>query len=129
MKLSSAGLDLIKEFEGYHERQPDGSAKAYRCPANVLTIGWGCTEGVKEGMTVTAEQATAMLATEMAKHEAAVERLVKVPLTQGQFDAVFLAVGAHLAKRALPNQLEGLKVLHAQALALQQGAWRRACVA
>lgn len=88
MKLSTAGLDLIKEFEGYHTRQPDGSAKAYLCPAGVWTIGWGCTEGVKEGMTVTAEQATAMLATEMAKHEAAVERLVKVPLTQGQFDAL-----------------------------------------
>ena len=88
MKLSSAGLDLIKEFEGYHEKQPDGSAKAYRCPAGVLTIGWGCTEGVTEGMVVTAEQATTMLAAEMAKHESAVERLVKVPLSQGQFDAL-----------------------------------------
>lgn len=88
MKLSTAGLDLIKEFEGYHEKQPDGSAKAYRCPAGVWTIGWGCTEGVREGQVVTAEQATVMLATEMAKHEAAVERLVTVPLTQGQFDAL-----------------------------------------
>lgn len=88
MKLSTQGLDLIKEFEGYHEKQADGSAKAYRCPAGVWTIGWGCTEGVTEGMIVTAEQATAMLAAEMGKHETAVERLVKVPLTQGQFDAL-----------------------------------------
>lgn len=102
MKLSAAGLDLIKEFEGYHDTPddlrkkgkpvpdgvPEGGCVAYRCPANVLTIGWGCTEGVTEGMVVTAEQATAMLATEMAKHERAVERLVTVPLTQGQFDAL-----------------------------------------
>jgi len=88
MKLSSTGLDLIKEFEGYHEKQADGSAKAYLCPAGVLTIGWGCTEGVTEGMVVTADQATAMLAAEMAKHEAAVTRLVTVPLTQGQYDAL-----------------------------------------
>lgn len=102
MKLSTAGLDLIKEFEGYHDTPadlrkkgkpvpdgiPEGGCVAYRCPANVVTLGWGCTEGVTEGMIVSAEQATAMLAAEMEKHEAAVKRLVKVPLTQGQFDAL-----------------------------------------
>lgn len=102
MKLSTAGLDLIKEFEGYHDTPadlrkkgkpvpdgiPEGGCVAYRCPANVVTLGWGCTEGVTEGMIVSAEQATAMLATEMAKHEAAVDRLVKVTLTQGQYDAL-----------------------------------------
>lgn len=88
MKLSSAGLELIIEFEGLHEKMPDGRYKAYRCPAGVWTIYAGCTEGVAEGMIVTEAEGKAMLATEMAKHEAAVERLVKVPLTQGQFDAL-----------------------------------------
>lgn len=41
---------LIKQFEGC-------SLKAYRCPAKVLTIGWGQTHGVKEGMLWTQEQA------------------------------------------------------------------------
>ena len=27
--------------------------KAYRCPAHILTIGWGQTKGVKEGMVWT----------------------------------------------------------------------------
>jgi lysozyme len=41
---------LIKQFEGC-------SLKAYRCPAKILTIGWGQTHGVKEGMIWTQEQA------------------------------------------------------------------------
>lgn len=41
---------LIKQFEGC-------SLKAYFCPAKVLTIGWGNTHGVKEGMLWTQEQA------------------------------------------------------------------------
>jgi lysozyme len=41
---------LIKQFEGC-------SLKAYRCPAKVLTIGFGSTHNVKEGMIWTQEQA------------------------------------------------------------------------
>ena len=29
MKLSAAGFDLIRSFEGYHTALPDGSCKAY----------------------------------------------------------------------------------------------------
>jgi len=88
MKLSTQGLDLIIEFEGLHEKMPDGRYKAYRCPAGVWTIYAGCTEGVSEGMIVTEAEGKAMLATEMEKHAAAVQRLVTVPLTQGQYDAL-----------------------------------------
>lgn len=34
--ISAKGIALIKVFEGF-------SAKAYRCPANVPTIGYGTT--------------------------------------------------------------------------------------
>lgn len=88
MNISEEGLDLIKELEGYHERQPDGTCKAYRCPAGVWTIGWGCTEGVQPSSHWTVEQATSALMREIAKHEAAVNRLVKVSLYQSQFDAL-----------------------------------------
>lgn len=89
MKISKRGLDeLIKPFEGYHAKQADGSCKAYRCPAGVWTCGWGCTEDVNQHTQWTKDEAEAALAREMAKHEANVERLVKVPLTQGQFDAL-----------------------------------------
>jgi lysozyme len=88
MKLSSAGLDLICSFEGYHKALPDGRCIAYRCPAGVLTLGWGCTEGVREGMIWTREEAQVALRRELAKFEAGVIRLTTVPLNQNQFDAL-----------------------------------------
>lgn len=86
--LGPEGLALIKEFEGYHKAQPDGSCVAYLCPAGVPTIGWGCTEGVKLGMRWTREEAEAGLLRELAKAQAAVVRLVTVPINQQQFDAL-----------------------------------------
>lgn len=87
MKTSDKGLALIKEFEGF-------SAKPYRCPAGVPTIGYGATyypDGRRVTMQdrpVTEADATAMLRSMLASYEAGVSRYVQVPLTQGQFDAL-----------------------------------------
>lgn len=84
MKLSQRGIDLIKQFEGY-------SSKAYPDPATggaPWTIGYGTTKGVKPGMVITAEQAEKMLRDDVAKFESGVSALLKVPTTQGQFDAM-----------------------------------------
>jgi len=88
LKLSAEGLRLIKSFEGYHTKLKDGRCTAYRCPANVWTIGYGCTEGVKPGMIWTEEEAEAALDRELDRFEAAVNRLVTVPLNQNEFDAL-----------------------------------------
>lgn len=88
MNISDDGLRLIKSFEGYHTRQADGSCVAYLCPAKVPTIGWGCTEGVTLGMRWTEAEATEGLRREIAKHEAAVTRLVTVEINQNEFDAL-----------------------------------------
>lgn len=88
MRISDEGLRLIKSFEGYHTRQPDGSCVAYLCPAGVATIGWGCTEGVTLGMRWTEAEATEGLRREIAKHEAAVNRLVTVDINQNERDAL-----------------------------------------
>ncbi|MEQ1697388.1 MAG: lysozyme [Hyphomicrobiaceae bacterium] len=87
-RLSERGLDLIKAFEGCLKKRPDGTLEAYKCPAGVWTIGWGCTEGVRQGMIITRDEATAMLARELGHFEIVVGRLVTVPLTQGEFDAL-----------------------------------------
>lgn len=50
MKINEKGLDIIKYFEGCR-------LSAYRCPAGVLTIGYGHTRGVKQGDKITQEQA------------------------------------------------------------------------
>lgn len=81
MHISETGLALIRQFEGLR-------LSAYRCPAGIPTIGYGSTAGVKMGQSITAERAEQLLREDVRQFEAAVSRLVKVPLTQGQFDAL-----------------------------------------
>ena len=88
MRLSDKGLDLIKAQEGYHTKQADGGCKAYLCPAGKWSIAWGSTVGVGPLTQWTKLEAEEHLRDEMRTHERDVERIVKVPLTQGQFDAL-----------------------------------------
>lgn len=88
MKISDEGLRLIKSFEGYHTKQPNGSCKAYLCPANVWTCGWGATVGVGPHTHWTEVEAENRLQEELVKFEAAVLKHAKVPLNQNQFDAL-----------------------------------------
>lgn len=82
MNISQKGIDLIKNFEGCR-------LTAYKCPAGVLTIGYGHTGAdVKEGQTITQEQAEKLLRSDLVVHCNNVSGLVKVPLNQNQFDAL-----------------------------------------
>lgn len=81
MRTSEKGLALIRQFEGLRLR-------AYRDAVNVPTIGYGHTAGVKMGQEITRERAEELLLAEVERFEGYVERLVTVPLTQGQFDAL-----------------------------------------
>ena len=81
MNISQEGLALIKKFEGCE-------LKAYRCPANVLTIGYGVTKGVTEDMEITQQEADEMLNEEIPEYEEYINNMVKVPLEQYQFDAL-----------------------------------------
>lgn len=81
MKISSAGLELIQEFEGLRQ-------KAYLDAVGVPTIGFGHTKGVKMGQSITYAQAVDYLREDVEDAENAVDRLVKAPLSQNQFDAL-----------------------------------------
>jgi lysozyme len=87
LHISKAGLNLIKSFEGLF-------LTAYYCPAGVLTIGYGHTnmDGVEprvvKGLKITEEQALDILRRSLVGYENAVKRLVKVRLTQSEFDAL-----------------------------------------
>ena len=82
MKTSQQGLELIKRFEGFSE-------KPYLCPAKVWTIGYGSTHGIsKNTPPVTKEQAEELLRRDLREFEHDINEAVKVPLTQGQFDAL-----------------------------------------
>lgn len=93
MHISEAGLALIRQFEGLRLR-------AYLCPAGIPTIGYGSTAGVKLGQSITAERAEQLLREDVRQFEAAVSRLVKVPLTQGQHDAL-VSFAFNLGAKAL----------------------------
>ena len=87
MQMSQGGIDnLLKTFEGC-------KLKAYRCPANVCTIGYGHTSAagapmVNDGMTITQAQADEILRRDLIKYERSVQDLIKVELTQNQFDVL-----------------------------------------
>lgn len=83
MQLSARGLELLKTSEGFR-------GHAYLDANGLATIGYGhrllhpesFPEGIDEVM------AGEILVSDVRDAERAVERMVKVPLTQGQFDAL-----------------------------------------
>lgn len=81
MKTSQKGIDLIKEFEGFR-------SKAYLCPGGIWTIGYGHTKGVRPNDIVTQRQAEDLLRKDLIECESAVNNLIKVNITQNQFDAL-----------------------------------------
>mgnify|MGYP003645761967 FL=1 len=81
MNISQEGIALIKKFEGCE-------LKAYQDSVGVWTIGYGHTKEVKEGDEINQEHAEFMLTEEMPEYEGYINKMVKVPLKQCQFDAL-----------------------------------------
>ncbi|HXI87613.1 MAG TPA: lysozyme [Parvularculaceae bacterium] len=82
MKISEAGVDLIKRFEGKE-------LAAYQDIAGIWTIGYGHTgPDVKPGMKISDAEADDLLRKDLKPREDAVGRLVKTPLNQNEFDAL-----------------------------------------
>ena len=86
MKTSEEGKDLIKLFEGCR-------LKAYRCSADVPTIGFGNTfyeDGAKVQMgdTITLERAKELFELLLPKYERIVNRRLKIEVSQNKFDAL-----------------------------------------
>jgi lysozyme len=88
--LSSAGANLIKHFESCMKNCGPDRYTTYRCPAGVVTIGWGTTDKRKfnAGDVWTRAQCDAAFLEDMRIYESDVKRLVKVKLTQWQYDAL-----------------------------------------
>ncbi len=81
LSLTLAGLYAVAKFEGFEPQ-------AYIPVAgDVPTIGFGHTEGVQMGQTITKEAALTLLREDVRTAEDAVRSCVKVPLTQGEMNA------------------------------------------
>lgn len=82
MKISENGLNLIKDFEGL-------KLKAYKDAVGVWTWGYGSTgPHVTPNKTGTKEEAEDLLKEDVSRFEKGVNDLIKVPLTQNQFDSL-----------------------------------------
>jgi lysozyme len=108
--ISIQCLNLVKHFEGLY-------LSAYKCPAGIWTIGYGHTGiehndgSVCAGRMVTRDQADELLSIDLGKCVAGVRRLVRVPLSQGQVDALvsfaFNAGLGNLERSTLLRKLNG----------------------
>ena len=80
-------INMIKMFEGFR-------AKPYKCPAGVPTIGYGSTfysNGKKvtlKDKLITEQDATNLLTTVVTNFSSEVSKLLKIQVTQNQFDAL-----------------------------------------
>ena len=81
MTYSPAAIDLIKQFESLR-------LDAYVCPAGVWTVGWGHTDGVREGLRITEDLAEEFLRQDVELVERGLAKVIRSPLTQGQHDAL-----------------------------------------
>jgi lysozyme len=83
MQFSPSGLGLLKKSEGFRSHE-------YKDAAGLPTIGYGhkCQSAGSFSEGIDLHTGETMLARDVDDAEDAVIRLVKVPLTQGQFDAL-----------------------------------------
>ncbi|WP_324807246.1 lysozyme [Sphingomonas sp. LY29] len=94
-RISDKGLALVKVSEGLR-------LGAYRCPADVPTIGYGSTGAhVKMGMTITEAEAEKLLLEDLSRFEKGVAEMGG-KMTQGEFDAL-VSFAFNLGLGALSN--------------------------
>lgn len=81
LALSASGFVGILGYEGFT------SEAVIPVPGDIPTYGWGTTEGVKIGDTITPDEAIERAYRDIAKTESAIHKCVHVPLSQGEYDA------------------------------------------
>lgn len=118
-RISRAGLELIKSFEGLRR-------KAARLPGGRYVVGYGHIRSAREGAEVDEADAEALLRYDLLPIEAAVNDWAHAPLTQNQFDALAsfsFNIGLRTFRRSdvLRRVNEGAFLQAAAAL----DAWRR----
>lgn len=121
MRTSAAGLAALEREEGYR-------SKTYKDQAGLDTIGIGTLIDTAEERAAAAdgftrEEAMLFLKKDLVKFENAINSLVKVPLSQNQFDALILLV-YNIGVGAFSNS-RLLKLINARAEKKQiEAAWK-----
>ncbi|MEI7252823.1 lysozyme [Pectobacterium versatile] len=125
MQISANGINLIKQFEGCE-------LSAYQDSVGVWTIGFGWTQAVdgkpiRRGMKIDAATAERLLKTGVVQYERAVNQLVRVSITQNQFDAL-VSFTYNLGSRSLSTStlLKNLNGGDISGVAAEFMKWNRA---
>jgi GH24 family phage-related lysozyme (muramidase) len=119
-KASARLITLLKRYEGCR-------LEAYRCAAGVWTIGFGTTSGVVEGMKITQEQAEILLRSDLERFEHGVSKMLRVNVTQNQFDAlVSLAYNIGLSALSKSTLMRKLNAGDVQGASIEFGRWNKA---
>ena len=93
LTISGAALVALLTHEGFRE-------KAYiPVPGDVPTIGFGTTEGVKMGDSISPTQAMNRALKDVGKFEGALKECVRVPLAQNEYDA-YISLSYNIGSRA-----------------------------
>lgn len=122
MQISKTGIELIKRFEGLE-------LKAYQDSVGVWTIGYGWTQPVDgkkicPGMVIDQATADRLLKCGVVQYEQGVNQLVKVKITQGQFDAlVSFAYNLGLRSLSTSTLLQKMNTGDKQGAANEFGRW------
>lgn len=116
-RINVAGLELVKEFEGFHSRVfksgprreqlvPGGGVTAYFDPVGVPTIGFGNIDSVTardvDVKVITPLEAEKLLISDLKIAEDAVSNLIAVPLNDNEFSAL-VSFTFNLGKGALKD--------------------------
>ena len=96
LSLSGMGLVAIVMNEGYN------STAYIPVKGDVPTIGFGSTKGVKLGDRTTPQDALKRALTDINQFEGALKQCVKVPLTQGEYDA-YISLSYNIGSFAFCN--------------------------
>lgn len=88
--MNKRAIEILKQFEGFRE-------EAYKCPAGVLTIGYGSTHymdgsPVKKGDKIDRQSAEILLVKQFEEFKQNTRRLLPYTLPEDAVDAVTLLV-------------------------------------
>jgi GH24 family phage-related lysozyme (muramidase) len=124
MKISQAGIDLIKNFEGCSLKayKVDGAGEKY------WTIGYGSYgPHVKEGQVITKAQAEELLKEELERFVKGVDELVKVELNSNQEAALIsFAYNCGLGNLKSSTLLKKVNAKDFKGAANEFGKWNKA---
>jgi lysozyme len=87
--VAALAVNPSEQLIAWIKREEGFSATAYQDEAGVWTVGYGWTAGVGPNSTMSEWAADQILRNRLAAIAKALAAVVKVPLTQGQWDALY----------------------------------------